>query len=153
MNYTSDFKMLGLPLVDIAMGEGVNGGYKRGIARGWIAVGDISFGVIFSLGGVAFGGIAIGGLAVGVISLAGLAIGILALGGGAVGILAAGGGAIAWHAAIGGFAMANEYALGGTAIAKHANDNRLDLNHGNGPPQFPSHRRHRATVDPAGNDQ
>ncbi|MEA3392320.1 MAG: hypothetical protein U9Q91_05015 [Candidatus Marinimicrobia bacterium] len=122
MSYKTKFTLLGLPLVHIATSKIENGRYKRGIAKGWIAIGDISFGVILSVGGFAFGGVAVGGLAVGLLSLAGMAIGVLAFGGGAIGILATGGGAVAWHAATGGFAMANEYALGGEAIANQANN-------------------------------
>lgn len=122
MNYKSPFALLGLPLIHIAAGKVENGRYRRGIAKGWIAVGDVSFGVVLSLGGVAFGGVAVGGLAVGVFSLGGLAVGCFALGGGAVGILASGGAAVAWQAANGGFAAAIEYAQGGEAFARHAND-------------------------------
>ena len=122
MNYKSKLTLLGLPLVHMTTGRVENGHYKRGIAQGWVAIGDISFGVILSIGGVAFGGIAIGGLAVGILSFAGLAIGLLSLGGGAIGMMAAGGGAVAWQAAFGGFALAIEYAQGGAAIANHAND-------------------------------
>jgi hypothetical protein len=122
MNYKTRFTLLGLPLVHIASGKLEEGRYNRGIAKGWIAVGDISFGVIFSVGGVAFGGVAIGGLAVGLMTFAGLALGFLALGGGAIGVLASGGGALAWRAAYGGFAAAVEFAQGGWAIANHAND-------------------------------
>ncbi len=122
MSYKTKFTLLGLPLVHIATSKMENGQLGRGIAKGWIAIGDISFGIILSVGGVAFGGVAIGGIAVGLLSFAGMAIGVLAFGGGAIGVLATGGGAIAWHAATGGFAMANEYALGGQAIANYAND-------------------------------
>ena len=122
MNYKTKLTLLGLPLVHITTGKIENGRYRRGIAKGWIAIGDISFGVILSIGAVAFGGVAVGGLAVGLLSLAGLAIGFLAFGGGAIGILATGGGVVAWYAASGGFAMAREYAIGGQAIANHAND-------------------------------
>ena len=111
MNYQTKLSLFGLPFVHIATGKKDNGRYERGIAKGWIAIGDISFGVILSVGAVAFGGVAVGGLAVGILSLAGLAVGLLAFGGGAIGILATGG-----------FAMAREYALGGQAIANHAND-------------------------------
>ncbi len=122
MNYKTKFTLLGLPLVHITTGSVENDQYKRGIAKGWIAIGDISFGIIISVGGVAFGGIAIGGLAIGLLSLAGLAFGLFALGGGAIGFMAAGGGAVAWKAAFGGFAVAIEYAQGGVAIANHANN-------------------------------
>jgi hypothetical protein len=98
------------------------GQFVRGIAKGWIAIGDVSFGVLLSVGGAAFGGITIGGVGLGVLSLGGLAIGGMALGGFAIGVLAAGGAAIAWEAAFGGLAIAAEYALGGLAMARHAND-------------------------------
>ncbi len=122
MNYRTRGALFGLPLVHIATGRIEQGRYTRGVARGWIAVGDISFGVIVSLGGLAVGGIAIGGLGVGVLSLAGLALGVYALGGGAIGVTACGGGALAWEAALGGLAVARNYAEGGLAIARHAND-------------------------------
>lgn len=122
MNYKSGFSLLGLPLIHIKTGGMEEGRYQRGIAKGWIAIGDISFGILFSAGGAAFGGIAIGGFSVGLLSFAGLAIGVFAFGGGAIGIVACGGGAIAWQAALGGFAMAKEFAMGGVAIANHAND-------------------------------
>ena len=40
----------------------------------------------------------------------------------AVGWLAFGGAAFAWKAAKGGFALAHEFAIGGAAVAPHAND-------------------------------
>jgi RNA polymerase sigma factor (sigma-70 family) len=115
---------------------------ERGTARGWIAIGDRALGILFACGGQAYGGIAIGGLSVGLLSIGGLAIGAVSIGGGAVGVLAfgggaiglaacgggalgwfaAGGGAIAWHAALGGMAYAHDFAVGGLAIALHAND-------------------------------
>lgn len=122
MEYRTAATLLGIPLVHITTGGVESGRYKRGIAHGWIAIGDISFGVVLSVGGVAFGGIAIGGLAVGGVAVAGLAVGLYALGGGAIGVVACGGGAIAWHAALGGLAVAQNYAEGGLAIAAHAND-------------------------------
>lgn len=122
MNYSSDLKVLGLPLLHITFGGMVDGHYKRGIAKGWIAIGDISFGVLFSLGGVAVWGVAFGGVSAGLLSLGGMAIGGLALGGCAFGILAVGGAAIGAYSALGGLAVAFEFARGGAAIAHHAND-------------------------------
>jgi len=119
-DYRSPISLLGLPLVHVAIGAGEQGVYKRGIARGWIAIGDIAFGLV-AIGGVACGGIAVGGLAVGVIAIAGLGIGGLALAGAAFGFVALGGSAIAWHAALGGLAVARDYAVGGVAIAAQAN--------------------------------
>ena len=122
MAYRSRATFLGLPLIDIATGTTVDGKYKRGIARGWIAIGDVAFGVLLSLGGVAFGLVALGGASLGLLALGGLAIGGCALGGAAVGIWAIGGGAYALHAAVGGQAIAVMYAKGGQAIARHTTD-------------------------------
>jgi len=122
MQYQSRARLLGLPLVHVATGTLEGGRYRRGVARGWIALGDVAFGLLFSAGGVAIGGISVGGAAVGLISLGGASLGALALGGLAVGVVAVGGGAFALWGAIGGLALAGEYALGGLAIAPHAND-------------------------------
>ncbi len=114
MNYKSSTRLLGLPLVHIATGSpGV-----RGIAKGWIAVGDIAFGIVFALGGLAVGALSVGGVSVGVLAVGGLSIGILAAGGLSIGISAVGGlalvafafggGAIAVWAANRGLAVANE---------------------------------------------
>lgn len=123
MTYKSKFAPLGIPFVHIATAKMEDGLYKRGIARGWIAIGDISFGILFSFGGIAIGGISFGGLSVGLLlSIGGLSLGGLALGGCAIGCLAAGGCAIAWHAAMGGCAIAHNFAIGGCAIAENANN-------------------------------
>ncbi len=133
--FRSRATLFGLPLLDINVADpmpaGETVGPQRGIARGWIAIGDEargfiaiggrSFGVL-SFGGLAAGLVAVGGLSLGVLSLGGLGIGVLAFGGGAIGWQACGGGAVAWHAAVGGGAIAHDYALGGGAWAEHAND-------------------------------
>jgi hypothetical protein len=144
VNYRSHRTLFGLPLVHLASGQVVDGRYKRGIARGWIAVGDISLGILFSMGGVACGGISIGGVGLGLITISGVGLGLIfcvgglalggyAVGGLAIGGIAVGGGAIALydaegglaiagHAASGGLAIASQYAVGGEARAAHAND-------------------------------
>ena len=121
---------LGVPMLHVVSGKMVDG--KMVIARGWIAIGDQAHGILFaaggiavgaiSCGGVSFGLISLGGISIGALSLGGLAIGIDALGGCAIGYIAAGGGAFAWHAAYGGLAIAHDFALGGQAMAAHAND-------------------------------
>jgi hypothetical protein len=121
IGYRTDFEIWGLPLVDVRLGNVVNGQYRRGVAKGWIAIGDIALGPLFALGGVAVGGIAFGGLSLGALAVGGLAIGVSALGGAAVGIWAIGGAAIALKIALGGFAMSGDVAVGGVAIAPHAN--------------------------------
>jgi hypothetical protein len=122
MSYRSGFELFGIPFVHVAMGTVENGVWKRGLARGWIAIGDVAFGILFSVGGLAFGGIAIGGLALGGITLGGLALGGYAIGGLALGYLAIGGLALGFQGAVGGGAIAKEFAIGGLAIAEHAND-------------------------------
>jgi hypothetical protein len=101
-------------------------------AKGWIAVGDRAYGILFAFGAIAVGGISCGPLAVGLVALGGfgiglfafggLAVGFAAMGGAAVGYVAFGGGAIGWLGASGGAVLARHFALGGGAIAQHAND-------------------------------
>jgi RNA polymerase sigma factor (sigma-70 family) len=130
---------------------------KPNVARGWIAIGDRAYGLLFACGNIAIGGIAIGGVCAGVLSFGGLALGLISIGGGAigglalgglaigpiawgggafgvlafgglaVGWLAFGGGAFAWRAAQGGLAYAHDFATGGKAIAAHANDDAARL--------------------------
>lgn len=127
--YRSPWTLLGWPLIHIRFGEEVG---KWRPAKGWIACGNLAYGILFAFGGVAVGGVSIGGLAVGgvtiggfslgILSFGGLALGMFALGGGAVGYMAYGGAAIAWLAACGGAAVAHYFAIGGAALAEHAND-------------------------------
>ena len=128
--YRTKTKFLGLPLIHCRSGK-VNG-QPHQPAVGWIAIGDKAYGILFAGGGIAVGGIAMGGASLGVVSLGGaclgfvafggLAIGGLAIGGVALGMLAMGGLAAGIFAAQGGLALAQQFALGGEAIALHAND-------------------------------
>lgn len=120
MHYKSSKSLLGLPLVHVAIGPPKGSLAIRGIAKGWIAVGDISFGIVFSAGGLAVGGLSLGGLSIGVVALAGLSLGVWSVGGLAIGAFAVGGGAIAAWAANGGLAIATKYAVGGLAIGAEA---------------------------------
>jgi len=119
MEYRSKASILGLPLLHIATGASVDGQYRRGIAKGWIAIGDLALGVLFACGGIAIGGITLGGGALGLLSIGGVALGFCAAGGLSVGVLAFGGAAVAWYAAIGGLAVAHDYAAGGLALARN----------------------------------
>lgn len=119
MRYTSQVRLLGTPLIDVRVADGLT---SRGIARGWIAIGDIALGRLLGVGGLATGVIAFGGLAIGIVPIGGLVFGVLGIGGGALGVWAVGGGAVALQGALGGAAIAREFALGGAAFAKHAND-------------------------------
>ncbi len=151
--FRSRVSLFGLPLVDIQVSDPQQGSgpepaaTEPRVARGWIAIGDRAYGVLFALGNRACGLIAVGNLALGLVALGGvLALGPFALGGAlAVGVLAFGGGgaagwqacgggiALAWdmacgaialteHAAAGGVAVAQDYAVGGVVSASHVND-------------------------------
>jgi RNA polymerase sigma factor (sigma-70 family) len=127
--YRSPWTLFGWPLIHIRFGEEVG---KWQPAKGWIACGNLAYGILFafggvavggfSIGGVAIGGVAIGGFSLGLFSFGGLALGMLVMGGGAIGYMAWGGAAIAWLAALGGAAVGHHFALGGVAVAEHAND-------------------------------
>lgn len=118
--YKSKRTVFGLPLVHINMGFGLR------VARGIIAVGNISIGVL-SVGGLALGLVAFGGLALGLLLvLAGVGTGAVAFGGLAVGVLATGGFALGWFAwggitcgvySLGGLAFASKIAVGGAVSA------------------------------------
>lgn len=104
MRRRSKAELFGWPLYHIALGPDPSTGAKRGLAKGWIAVGDF-----------AIGGIALGGMTLGVVSLGGLAAGLTAAGGVAAGALASFGGLSAGGVAFGGVAMGG-IATGGAAI-------------------------------------
>jgi RNA polymerase sigma factor (sigma-70 family) len=128
--YRSSKSFLGLPMVHVRLNCRKNG--KILPAKGWIAVGEISYGIIFSCGAIAVGGVSWGALAIGVVGLGGvgigglafggLAVGIAAFGGGSVGYMAYGGTAIAWLAGAGGDVFSHHFGTGGSVIAEHAND-------------------------------
>ena len=118
--YKSKRTLFGLPLVHINMGFGFR------VAKGIIAIGNISIGVL-SVGGLALGLFSFGGLALGLLLvLAGVGVGTVALGGLAVGVLAVGGFALGWFAwggiacgvySVGGLAFASRVAIGGVTSA------------------------------------
>lgn len=110
--YKSKKKIRGIPLVHIKMGYGVQ------VARGIIAIGNVSIGLI-SIGGISVGAISLGGLGLGLLVLGGLALGGIAFGGGAIGIIAMGGMAIGMYS-LGGMAVASEIAIGGAAFGDTA---------------------------------
>ncbi len=123
MEYRSTLAPLGIPLIHVMTGTLDAGGYHRGIAKGWIAVGDIAVGILFAAGGMAVGtGLSLGGLSLGLLCVGGCAAGGFAVGGCAIGIVAVGGLAVAWSVAAGGLAIAGDIAVGGLALARHAND-------------------------------
>ena len=61
MDYRSSASLFGLPLVHVAMGQVVDGQYRRGTAKGWVAVGDVAYGALLAgwhLGARRSGGLA-----------------------------------------------------------------------------------------------
>ncbi len=139
-DYRSLRTFLGLPLLHVRFNCVEVG--KTLPAKGWIAIGNKAYGIIFAFGAVAVGGISSGALAVGLVALGGFGIGLFAwggmavggaaMGGAAVGYIAFGGGAIGWLGASGGAVLARHYALAGGAIAQHANDRAAQaFMHGN----------------------
>lgn len=94
--YMSKKHFFGIPLVHINIG----GRYRTKVAKGIIAIGDISFGII-SIGGISVGLLSLGGLSLGLLALGGIAIGFLAIGGIAIGGAAIGGIAIGINKALG----------------------------------------------------
>jgi RNA polymerase sigma factor (sigma-70 family) len=128
--YRSAWSLMGLPLVHIRINCTQAG--RALPARGWIAVGNQAYGILFACGTIAVGSIACGPLAVGLLALGGLGIGMFAfgglgigfaaIGGAALGYVAFGGGAIAWLGASGGAVLARHFAVGGNALAEHVND-------------------------------
>jgi hypothetical protein len=130
VEYSSRWRLLGLPLIDIQFG--IRAGEKRRSAMGWIAIGDAAVGIlvgigglsvgIISIGGVALGGLTLGGLGLGLVGCGGVGVGFWAMGGLALGYVASGSCAVAWLAAQGAGAFAHSFAVGGVALAQHAND-------------------------------
>ncbi|NLK99122.1 MAG: helix-turn-helix transcriptional regulator [Clostridiales bacterium] len=123
--YKSKTKVFGIPLVHVKTGYGIQ------VARGIIAIGNISIGVV-SIGGVSVGGICFGGVGLGLLAIAGLALGGIALGGAAIGIFALGAMALGMYS-VGAMALASEIAAGGLAYGRTAigsiakGDNALNL--------------------------
>jgi hypothetical protein len=114
MHYVSRARLLGLPVVSVR--------FDTPVSTGWIAIGNVAVGILFSLGGLSLGVFSFGGLALGAFAAGGGSLGLLAWGGLALGGWAFGGLALGVHAANGGAALALEFALGGVADAAHAND-------------------------------
>ena len=90
--YRSPATLFGLPLVHYRRGR--LPGQKIQPAVGWIACGEIAYGILFASGAVAVGGISIGAVSVGIFSYGAFSLGLLAIGGIAVGGVVMGGAAI-----------------------------------------------------------
>jgi RNA polymerase sigma factor (sigma-70 family) len=137
--FRSRATLFGLPLIDINVRDPAPPGgagraelprAERGVARGWIAIGDDAYGVVLAIGSrargfvaiggrLALGALSFGGIAVGLLAVGGLSLGVLGIGGLGVGVYAIGGGAVGWQAC-GGMGVAWDVACGGGAAAWHA---------------------------------
>ena len=99
-------------------------GRARSVVKGWIAIGDVAYGVFFSAGGFAVGGIALGGISVGVLSVGGVCLGAFALGGIAIGRIALGG---AWRMIVAGEMLASQSGIGSILIESRYQFRATDL--------------------------
>jgi len=120
--YKSRARFMGMPLVHVVAGrDPLTGKYR--VAKGWIAVGDVTAtGGLAVAGVMANGVIAIGGVVgFGVLAVGGaVALGLLAaIGGNAAGLLfAVGGNAVSFGLSVGGQA-AGKFAIGGQAAGDY----------------------------------
>jgi len=94
--YMSKSSIFGIPLVHINTG----GLYRNKVAKGIIAIGDISFGIV-SVGGIGIGLISLGGISLGAVAVGGIAIGGAAVGGIAIGGYAIGAIAVGFYKVVG----------------------------------------------------
>ena len=118
MEYKSKSTIYGVPVFHINSGSVVDGIYKRGIANGWIAIGDMAIGRVIGIGGIAFGVVAIGGVGIGIVGLGGVGAGILGVGGLGLGILCGCGGiAIGGICAFGSIAISLFKSAGAISIS------------------------------------
>jgi RNA polymerase sigma factor (sigma-70 family) len=128
--YRSRFRLFGLPLVHICIGDRFN--ILKKPVTAWIAVGNFTAGGLFAFGGIAVAPFSIGLCAVGLLPFGAIAFGLLTLGGFGAGVWTFGALAIGWQAfgccavgwnvAVGGVALAHDFALGGIAHAAQANN-------------------------------
>lgn len=116
--YQSRARFLGLPVLAISQGPDSGRGEHIGIARGWIAIGDIAVGGFVGIGGIALAPVSLAGVGLGLFSVGGLALGALAFGGASFGAISVGGLAFGWELAVGGLAFAHEIAFGGISVAR-----------------------------------
>lgn len=123
--YTSETRVFGVPLVQIALGP--DGDERQGRARAIIAIGDVATGVlalggitrgVIAIGGMAVGVVACGGLAVGGLTFAGVAVGLLAVAGVALGGVAAGGAALGYIVVSAGFGV-GQFVRAGMGFGPH----------------------------------
>lgn len=128
--YISRLCLAGVPLVHFRFGMPEKG--DKPIV-GWIAGGDLAYGLLFAWGGVAVAPVSVGIVSAGVISIGAVGFGLFGIGTVAVGGIAFGSSAIGykayasfsslgWESAFSnGFSLAKEAAIGPIAYAKEVN--------------------------------
>lgn len=129
--YKSRLSLAGVPLVHFRLGMPEQGDKP---VVGWIAGGEVAYGLLFAWGGVAVAPISVGIVAFGLLPVGAIGIGLFATGTVAIGVIAFGASAVAykayasmsalgWESAVsGGFSMAKEAAIGTFAFAEHINN-------------------------------
>jgi len=129
--YRSRLRLFGIPLVHVKFAGAEQGETP---AIGWIAGGEVAYGVLFAWGGFAVGFVSVGIVSLGVLSLGAVGVGLLGLGTVGVGFIAFGAAAIGWKAygslaALGwqgafsnAFSVAREGAVGPVALAEQVNN-------------------------------
>jgi hypothetical protein len=129
--YRTSACLLGLRLLHVRFGSTWVDANRP--VKAWIAIADdAAIGGLFAFGGLAVAPIAVGGFALGgivfggfgggLLCYAGFGFGALVIGGLASGLMAVGGCVAGWIAALGGIAVSHQFAVGGVALAPHAND-------------------------------
>ena len=101
---------------------------------GWLAGGDVAYGLLFAWGGIAIAPISVGILSIGLITVGAIGLGLIGLGTVAIGVIGFGASAIAfkayaslsavgWSSAVsGGFSIANDAAIGSIVFANQTNN-------------------------------
>jgi len=129
--YKSRLCLAGIPLLHFRLGMPEKNDKP---VIGWLAGGDIAYGLLFAWGGIAIAPISVGLLSVGLISVGAVGIGIIGLGTIGIGIIGFGASVIAykgyaslsalgWESALSaGFSIANDAALGPIAFANQTNN-------------------------------
>ncbi|GAB5516136.1 RNA polymerase sigma factor [Rhodopirellula baltica] len=115
-SWTSGRRLLGRPLLDIQFSPRDAGGIalRPGVARGWIAIGDVAYGWFFAMGDKSIAAIAMGSRPIGIVSVGAMSIGVISMGGLSIGLISLGGLAVGWWS-LGGLALGG-HAVGGAAF-------------------------------------
>ncbi len=129
--YKSGLRLLGVPLVHIQFGLPEDG---EPAAFGWIAAGDVAYGLLFAWGGFAVAPVSVGIVSLGVLSVGTVGFGAFSIGTIGIGAIAMGASAIGykaygslaglgWESAFSqGFSNARDAAIGPIAYAREVNN-------------------------------